>query len=314
MATLIEKNTARLMLRKLQAQLDGLYQEQEASKQTSALAEQMKCGGKVKRKKMFGGGTPNTHKRQPIIAGLSKTPTTNTLSPMTPNPNAYQNTKGDWKSGFTGWERLLGKGSQALDWGKDNAGNMAYNAAALAPTIYNTIQGMRKPDLMDPKDFYNPYANKAMGLMANRRVNIDPQLNANKAGQANYNRNVIDASGGSRSKVLGNLGAGLNQRMAGDATAYAQKQNMDLGYMGEEAQFMYGAGQDMANVNFGVAGMNQEAEAARRGYLGQAASDLSGFAQTNRLMNNQKDRDQQLRELLPDIFGKVADFMPWINK
>ena len=115
------------------------------------------------------------------------------------------------------------------------------------------------------------------------------------------------------SLLLGGLGAGLNQRMAGDASVLAHKQNVDLGYQGEQAQFMYGAGQDMSNIDFSVAGINQEAKAARRGYLGQAASDFSNMLQSNRLMKNQKTRDEQLMDIYPDILGKVAEFMPWLN-
>jgi hypothetical protein len=172
----------------------------------------------------------------------------------------------------------------------DMAKQLGQTALELAPVGYNLITGMGKEEKMNAPDYYNPQANKAMSLMSNRRANIDPMLESNRAAQGMYNKNISNL-GRSAGFQAANLQAGQLARMSGDAAARAQKINMDNAYLGEEAQFRAGIGSEMANTNLTVSDLNSRNSAARRAFLGQGLNDMSQYAQRNRLMKNQEARD-----------------------
>lgn len=203
--------------------------------------------------------------------------TPNKTTPATANPNA-------------------GK----LDWGK--AGTFA---GQVAPMVYNMIKGLQRPEKTTPN--YNPYESKIRSLMANRRFNIDPMLNANLTAQAVTNRNIRNIAN-SRGEMMGNFGATQNYRMAGDASAWAQKNNMDNQYMAEQAQMDANLGGARANMDWMTQTANSQNKAATNSFLGQGFNDLGRFAQTQQLMGNQQMRDSQLAGLYPDMYG-VYNFM-----
>ena len=63
--------------------------------------------------------------------------------------------------------------------GQGNSNSGSFNKyAQLAPIAYNLIQGLRKPDTLNEKDYFNPEYNQAINLMANRRFDVDPLLEA----------------------------------------------------------------------------------------------------------------------------------------
>jgi hypothetical protein len=186
-------------------------------------------------------------------------------------------------------------GKKDLDWGK--AGTFALQAA---PAIYNMIKGLQRPDKVTPN--YNPYENEIRSTMRNRRFNIDPILNANRTAQAVSNRNIRSVAG-SRGELMGNLGASQNARMVGDATAWAQKNNMDNQYLSEQAQMDANLGQNRAQMDW----MTQDANARNRTvtnqFMGQGINDIANLMQTRQLMNNQLLSDKQRIGVMKDALG-----------
>ena len=97
--------------------------------------------------------------------------------------------------------------------------------------------------------------------------------------------------------------------MRGDQSVRSWEQNQNLGFQAQQAQTMLGVGEQRAGMDFNVANINQQADAARRAMLGQGFSDLSEYAQTQQLMKNQQSRDSQLAGLYPDMFSQVYPYM-----
>jgi hypothetical protein len=192
-----------------------------------------------------------------------------------------------------------------INWGK-----VGTTAAQLAPVIYNMFKGMQKPDKV--KANYNPYESQIMGLMADRRFNIEPLLNANRVGQAVSNRSIRDVAG-SRGELMGNLGATQNARMTGDAAAWAQKNNMDNQYMGQQAEMLANLGGNRSQMDWNAQMGYAQNKAATQQFTGQAFNDLSKYSQTQQLMGNQKERDAQLASLYPDMYSQIYQFQPAIQ-
>jgi hypothetical protein len=226
-----------------------------------------------------------------------------------------QNAVGDTNFGTPGYQPkdpkfgFLANVGQAL--GNVNWGKILGGAAALAPVGYNLIQGMKPAEQLEASDYYNPQYGQAIDLMANRRFDVDPLLEANRTAQAVGNYNVRSMAGGlGAGAVASNQLANTAQRMRADQAAYAQKQNMDNQYLGQEAQMRATLGAGRASTNYQVAQDNLAAEAARRAHLGAGFSGLSQFAQTQQLMGGQRQADQQRLQILQ---GMEPMFRKWFG-
>jgi hypothetical protein len=169
--------------------------------------------------------------------------------------------------------------------------NMLYKGAAYAPTAYNLVRGLQKPQVLDQEEFQNPYEQQSMDLMRGRRYNVDPQLEAIKRNRAAAQRNIASASGGNAATYLGNIGAAQSRTDAANAQTYATKQNMDNQYLGQEAGMLGQFGAQRARTNLGIQDINDRNKAARDAHLGQAFTGVSQIAQNERLMNNQANAD-----------------------
>jgi hypothetical protein len=170
-------------------------------------------------------------------------------------------------------------------------GKAAYGLGVAAPILYNLYQGtLGKTEKTKP--VYNPYTGKVKSLMANRRYNINPELEQNRLVQSTYNRNVRNVSPGV-GQYLGNLQAGSIGRMRADAQAYATKQNMDNQYMGQEAEMLNNLGQQEAAARYSADEANRMARANKRNFLATGLSQTQQALQAGRLMNNMKYRDMQ---------------------
>ena len=181
------------------------------------------------------------------------------------------------------------------------------------PNIYNTIQGLRKPDKLKARDYYNPYNNEIRDTMRNRRYNIDPQLQANRSAQAVNNRNLYNV-GTSRGQLMGNLGASQNMRMTGDSAAIAMKQNMDNQYLAEQAGMDYNIGNNMAQTNLGVRQINDQNQAAGRNYLAAAATGFQQQSLVNKQMNNQMSRDELIRQAIMGYSPYAERWIPGLSQ
>lgn len=179
-----------------------------------------------------------------------------------------------------------------------------YKGAAYSPTIYNAIRGMQKPQTLNHEDFQNPYEQSALGLMANRRYNIDPQLQANRSTLNNMQNNLKNYAGGNAATYLSNMGQLQTNTDKMNEAAYATKQNMDNQYKAEEAAMMGNLGANRAQTKFNIQNINDQNKAARDNYLGKAFEGLSGIAQNEKYMSNLAARDKEriaaLNYMFPD--------------
>jgi hypothetical protein len=174
------------------------------------------------------------------------------------------------------------------------AANPAIGAAmSLAPVAANLIEGLSPAEKLNPNDYMNPYAGQAMGLMSNRRFNTGPALAANANAAAAAMGNVVNQGGG-RGQVNANRQALLSTRMMGDASVNAQAQNANNEYLGQEAQFKAGIGQQMANTRMQIKDINDKNKAAKMAMLNTAMGQLGQFGQTQTLMGNQANRDKDM--------------------
>jgi hypothetical protein len=166
--------------------------------------------------------------------------------------------------------------------------NFLNTLGQLAPIGYNIAQGLRRPEEERlPQQF-----NQANALLANRKFNIDPMLEANRNAQAIYESNLVSSGAGTGRVGSGRL-AGLSSRMRADAAAHAQKQNVENQYLAQQAQGLFGTGAAQRYVDVA----NLQNEAARRNFLATGAGQVSNLAQRNQLMNNLGTRDQQTLEI-----------------
>lgn len=192
------------------------------------------------------------------------------------------------------------------DWG-----GIGLQALSLAPDIYNLGQALfSKPEKIERNRYFNPYTSQIRSRMNDRRFNIDPMLAANRNANAIYNRNVSNASGGDRSRLLSNLLAGQNARQSADASAYSQKINMDNQYLAEQAQMDYQLGAMNANALAMRDDINARNLAAKRNFGASAASGMQQYALNQMQMNNQLASQ---RAYLNTLDKANPFFNPWLD-
>jgi len=95
-----------------------------------------------------------------------------------------------------------------------------------------------------------------------------------------------------------------------DAEAWAQKQNYDNQYLGDQAQMDAALGQQYAQTKLGVQNMNDQNAAARRNFLSASAGQLSQFGQSQQMMRNQRLMDQKRLDIIRAYGPDVEKWMP----
>jgi len=186
--------------------------------------------------------------------------------------------------------------------GKTNWGGIGMQALALAPDIYNLGHALfSKPEKIARNRYFNPYTNQIRSRMNDRRFNIDPILAGNRTANAVYNRNAASASGGDRSRLLSNLMGGLNARYGADAAAYAQKNNMDNQYRGEQAEMDMNLGNMNARGLMMSDDINARNMAAKRNFGASAASGLQNYALNQMQMQNQMNSQDAYLDVLQRV-------------
>lgn len=248
----------------------------------------------------------------------------NPMQPMAFDPN-YQASKvsASGNSYLANANNPNGTGGSVLDQpnygnrpGLDTAAKTDWSKAGafvgqIAPMVYNMAKGLQRPDKATPN--YNPYESQIRSLMANRRFNIDPLLNANLTANAVNNRNIRNVAG-SRGELMGNLTASQNARMNADMSAWSTKTNQDNQYMAEQAQMDANLGANRAAMDWNVQDANARNKAATNQFMGQGLNDLSQFSQVQQQMKNQKFRDAQLASLYPDMYSQIYQFQPFMQE
>jgi len=187
--------------------------------------------------------------------------------------------------------------------GGNKFGDFLYGAATAAPTAYNIFQGLRKPQELQSRDFYNPYEGKALDLMSNMKYNIDPQLQANRRGFNQMSRNIAGASGGAAGSYLANIGAAQGRKQAADAQAYGTKQNIENQYRGALANAYGTFGQQRAATDLSIQDINDRNRAAKQQMLSSGLTGVSQLAQQNRYMSNLSEADKIRAKTLQGMYG-----------
>ena len=184
---------------------------------------------------------------------------------------------------------------------KDNKSAYPIDWASLAPTIYNTLQGLKNPEI-DPL-VTNPYNNQIINSMAKRRMNIDPILSANARSRAISNYNLANLNANTGANLAARTQAAVNEYAANEAL-YGTKQNTDNAYIADYANALNDLGQKYASSKFANLESNAKNRAATRAFTSKAASQLGEWSQINSKMRNEYNRDMMMWPLLEDFLSQ----------
>ena len=184
---------------------------------------------------------------------------------------------------------------------KDNNNSYPIDWASLAPTIYNTLQGLKNPEI-DPL-VTNPYNNQIINSMAKRRMNIDPILSANARSRAISNYNLANLNANTGANLAARTQAAVNEYAANEAL-YGTKQNADNAYIADYANALNNLGQKYVSSKFANLESNAKNRAATRAFTSKAASQLGEWSQINSKMRNEYNRDMMMWPLLEDFLSQ----------
>ena len=197
---------------------------------------------------------------------------------------------------FTG-DKISKKNTQS----KDNKSVYPIDWASLAPTIYNTLQGLKNPEI-DPL-VTNPYNNQIINSMAKRRMNIDPILSANARSRAISNYNLANLNANTGANLAARTQAAVNEYAANEAL-YGTKQNADNAYIADYANTLNNLGQQYTSSKATNIDLNARNRAATRSFASKAASQLGEWSQINSKMKNEYNRDMMMWPLLEDFLSQ----------
>ena len=184
---------------------------------------------------------------------------------------------------------------------KDNNNSYPIDWTSLAPTIYNTLQGLKNPEI-DPL-VTNPYNNQIINSMAKRRMNIDPILSANARSRAISNYNLANLNANTGANLAARTQAAVNEYAANEAL-YGTKQNTDNAYIADYANALNDLGQKYVSSKFANLESNAKNRAATRAFTSKAASQLGEWSQINSKMRNKYNRDMMMWPLLEDFLSQ----------
>lgn len=184
---------------------------------------------------------------------------------------------------------------------KDNKSAYPIDWASLAPTIYNTLQGLKNPEI-DPL-VTNPYNNQIINSMAKRRMNIDPILSANARSRAISNYNLANLNANTGANLAARTQAAVNEYAANEAL-YGTKQNTDNAYIADYANTLNNLGQQYTSSKATNIDLNARNRAATRAFTSKAASQLGEWSQINSKMRNEYNRDMMMWPLLEDFLSQ----------
>ena len=184
---------------------------------------------------------------------------------------------------------------------KDSKSTYPIDWASLAPTIYNTLQGLKNPEI-DPL-VTNPYNNQIINSMAKRRMNIDPILSANARSRAISNYNLANLNANTGANLAARTQAAVNEYAANEAL-YGTKQNADNAYIADYANTLNNLGQQYTSSKATNLDLNARNRAAARSFTSKAASQLGEWSQINSKMRNEYNRDMMMWPLLEDFLSQ----------
>jgi len=161
---------------------------------------------------------------------------------------------------------------------KGNYGQIGLGATQFAPAAYNLYQGLfGDKRTLDANDYRNPYRNRIMQSLNDRKYNIKPELEANELAYQTARRNMRQVAP-STGNLLTNYTALAGSRMRADAGAYSRKQNMENQWRGQDAGILSQMGARESATKLGVDQYNESVEAARQGAVSTGIDQLAGAA------------------------------------
>ena len=281
------ENTNRLNKLNANKAYEALLAEQEQVK--------AKKGIKPKTKSLIPAYLDGTEKNNDIVSNITKqfNPFLKELEakPLSTKPN-YPTTLPKVDTG-----NISKKNTQS----KDNKSTYPIDWASLAPTIYNTLQGLKDPEI-DPL-VTNPYNNQIINSMAKRRMNIDPILSANARSRAISNYNLANLNANTGANLAARTQAAVNEYAANEAL-YGTKQNADNAYIADYANTLNSLGQQYTSSKATNLDLNARNRAATRAFTSKAASQLGEWSQINSKMRNEYNRDMMMWPLLEDFLSQ----------
>lgn len=167
--------------------------------------------------------------------------------------------------------------------------------SSLAPTLYNLGRSRQSTEQLNPANFQNPLAYDALQSMGNRQIDTQPMLANNAESAAIADANLRSSGAGMGAYRSGTIGI-QNARMKANSAVLNQADMQNNAYRGELGQMQGALGKSMADTNLLVSDLNARNEAAGRNYGASAAGQLSQFAQTQQLMNNQRNMDARMQD------------------
>ena len=173
--------------------------------------------------------------------------------------------------------------------------------ASFAPALYNLGQSFAKPEVESVTA--NPYLGNVNRLMAGRRMNVQPALNANRRSRAigNYNLSQMNTNTGANLAARTQLAA---SEYATNADIYSNASNVNNAYAGEYAQVLGNLGNQYVANKMTIDDLNARNRAARRAYGSAAVSQLGKWGQTQQLMKNTANRDAMIMPFLMENMGQ----------
>lgn len=187
-------------------------------------------------------------------------------------------------------------------------GNIGNGLLDLAPSIYNMIQGLKKPETEE--NVTNPYAGTITSTMARRRMNINPAKEANRRSRAIANYNAANLNPNTGANLAFRTQAATSE-YANNADMYATKQNADNAYLGEYASTLNNLGQQWVQGQRLANEQNAQNRAMSRNFMGTAMSQIGQYSQVRRQERNQADRDAMIYPFLKNFlaYGNTQDLI-----
>ena len=169
--------------------------------------------------------------------------------------------------------------------------------ASFAPALYNLGQSFAKPEVESVTA--NPYLGNVNRLMAGRRMNIQPAINANRQRRAvnNYNLSQLNTNTGANLAARSQMAA---SEYSANADMYGAASNTNNGYAAEYANMLGNLGNQYVGNKMTIDDLNARNRAARRNYGSAAMSQIGEGAQMQQLMKNQaRMGDLSMNALIP---------------
>ena len=225
----------------------------------------------------------------PTYVEQMQTPSTSNIpqSPVETN-NKIQEKKAPWYAG--------------KDWG-----NYGAIASQLLPIGYNLVQGFSKPDKY--KQNQNPF-NKESTQLVRDSINRDitESLRENQRQATGLGEIAKTASQGNGGNYMAMMNQIAKNKQSSDFSLNEWKQNTEAAAKAQAANQLLGIGQGITNEQNRVQMLDSQAKAAQQAYLQQGLGDLSKFGQLQQQMNNTKQRDLALVDMMNKTYPALMGY------